>query len=168
MWSDWQWMSTAQVPALTALERDWLLGQGSMTARLKSRSTQFRVQLLGVDDLSLSPHQAQWLGLPTDVTERTVLLLADEAPCIFAKSLWAGPGHPFSGLGEQPLGEKLFDGDQWRRGGIQIAKVRAAELGLDFPDTSLWARCSAFKAEGKPPVWVMEAFLPPIYRLDTL
>ncbi|WKE65829.1 chorismate lyase [Gallaecimonas kandeliae] len=168
MWSDWQWMSASEAGDLTPEQRQWLLAEGSMTRRLKGRCEQFRVQLLGLDSVQLGESQRRWLGLEDDVTERTVLLLADGVPCVYAKSLWAGQQHPFANLGEQPLGEQLFVGGNWRRGPIRLARVKDPLPGLALPTQDLWARCSAFEAQAQGPVWVMEVLLPAIYQLDTL
>lgn len=162
MWSDWQWMSVAEAESLGSQQRDWLLDQGSLTRRLKRHSKHFRVKLQSLTQIELNARQQAWLSLPAVVSERTVLLEADDKTCIYARSLFVSQ-QGFTSLGEQPLGERLFADDGWTRGDILLAQVEGSALGLAAQ--TLWARCSDFRAPGQSPVWVMEVFLPAVFDL---
>lgn len=157
-------MSDAQIQELDAEQRDWLRSPASLTQRLKQRSDHFQVRLQSLQPLTLAQSAQRWLGLPAEVTERTVILEADDKPCIFAKSVWAGQQHPFASLGEQPLGERLFNDSRWQRGDILLTQINGKELGLAAQ--LLWARCSPFYHAQQWPVWVMEAFLPAVFSLS--
>lgn len=162
MWCDWPWQPAADYAELEPSLGSWLLSQDSMTRRLRAHSRSFHVQLLAQEPVS--EPLPNWLALPAPVVQRTVLLHADAKPCIFAQTL--GSAEALRHLGEQPLGDRLFGQDAWHRGPLLLTQVMPEQLPRGLATAPLWARCSAFHHQDKAPLWVMEAFLPAIYRLQ--
>ena len=111
---------------------NWLQDSGSLTARLRLCCQQFRVQLLNTRaDVPFTASQARRLG-DTHGYCREVLLLCDEQPWIYASSLYSSAAlkavPALGGLGQQALGELLFDNPQLVRGAFEFAQLTALEF----------------------------------------
>ncbi|SMB21200.1 putative chorismate--pyruvate lyase [Sterolibacterium denitrificans] len=170
------WRRHLRHPALSARQRGWLSDDGSLTARLRERSSSFAVQVLrqrilrpGADEsaaLQIAPREWAW--------GREVLLIADGVPRVFAHSLLArkharGPWQLFARMGERPLGAALFADPRIARQPLRFrrldarhplyrAAIRAA--GIEAGSAPyLWARRSVFTRGGKL-LMVCEVFLP--------
>lgn len=164
--------------------RPWLTAGGSLTARLKAHSQDFRVQCLHQRVARCLSDEAAAIGLhrPGRVWEREVLLRCDNTPVVFAHtvvpmSATAADWPLFSALGERSLGTTLFGDPQVRRGVLEFARLReehplaqraAAALGLEHKvlpqERILYARrCLYRRRQGT--LLVTEVFLPSVLDL---
>jgi chorismate--pyruvate lyase len=165
--------------------RHWLTGGGSLTAKLKAHSVQFRVQKLHQQTSICLTDEANAIGLhrPGRVWEREVLLRCDNTPVVFGHTVVpmsadASDWPLFSTLGERSLGTTLFGDPQVRRGELEYARLRAAHPlarrvraalaanGCAVPeDHLLYARrCLYRRHEGT--LLVTEVFLPAVLELS--
>ncbi|MCC5827138.1 chorismate lyase [Alkalimonas sp.] len=162
-----------QTPAALRLlpeQCSWLLETDSLTARLKSRCQQFRLQMLTEQFHPLPEALHAQLTGAEDALLREVLLYCDEQAMIYAQS-WLPAStltaiEPLARLGSQPLGEFIFRHPALQRGPIEVAELDTAELTLPLPLTepTLWARRSVFWL-AEHPLHVVEVFMPEVYRL---
>ncbi|TKB45494.1 chorismate lyase [Thalassotalea mangrovi] len=174
---DVNWVDASLAPEQQPL-RDWLLDPMSLTARLKRHSNDFRVLLLGQVIQPCPAHEAisgnhtnNGISEGEEVLVREVLLYCDGIPVVFARSLLptnslTGEQKALAELGEQPLGQVLFNNPKLSREILQVAKIapslRVCELAhmanvdVNHP---LWGRRSLFHIEDKP-LMVAEVFLP--------
>lgn len=151
---------------------DWLYETGSLTARLKRCCQNFRVEVLGqaVGPCALAEATDVILaGEP--VLVREVILYCDDSPQVFARSLLplsslTGDEQQLANLGNQPLGQVLFNNPLLERKSIAIApfdeRSSVAQLAATLklmPLTTLWGRRSLFILNNKP-ILVAEVFLP--------
>jgi chorismate--pyruvate lyase len=164
--------------------RQWLTAGGSLTARLKAHSRDFRVQCLHQTTARCLTDEAAAIGMhrPGRVWEREVLLRCDNTPVVFAHtvvpmSATAADWPLFSALGERSLGSTLFGDPQVRRGVLEFARLRAGHplaqrartaLGLDGPEElMLYARrCLYRRRQGT--LLVTEVFLPSVLELKQI
>lgn len=152
--------------------QDWLLDPSSLTARLKQHCQEFRVQVLGqsIQDCSQEESNEDILA-GEKVLVREVLLLCDDKPQVFARSLLplrslTGNEEQLAKLGDQSLGQVLFNHPDLKRKGIEVANFdkhsTVAELA-SYYDLSIsepiWGRRSVFVVDEKP-LMVAEIFLP--------
>lgn len=164
--------------------RHWLTGSGSLTAKLKSHSETFRVQVLHQQVATCLSDEARAIGLhrPGRVWEREVLLRCDNAPVVFAHTVVpmsadATDWPLFSALGERSLGTTLFGDPRVTRGTLEYARLRAshplalraraalaAEGHAALDEQLLYARrCLYRRRQGT--LLVTEVFLPRVTRL---
>ncbi|WDE05582.1 chorismate lyase [Thalassomonas viridans] len=168
---DVSWQKPAACPLPAGL-RDWLLAPGSLTARLKQLCSHFRVQVLGQQIVPCSQAEAHGDIRPGDqVLVREVILYCDEVAQVFARSLLpltslTGSERQLAHLGEQPLGQVIFNSPDLQRKDIEVARLGrqspVAELArsMALEDFSqLWGRRSLFYLQQKP-IMVAEVFLP--------
>ena len=150
--------------------KNWLLDSGSLTKRLKSICNQsFRVEVLHQDWAIPTCSEQQFLSCNQELANiREVLLLVDEHPLVFARSVLpasslTGSNRELLNLGTRPLGEYLFSQASLKRGGIEIEQLPANQFNphLEKPYhlESAWARRSLFYLNEKP-ISVCEVFLP--------
>ncbi|WP_354674372.1 chorismate--pyruvate lyase family protein [Cupriavidus alkaliphilus] len=156
--------------------RRWVTGDdGSLTARLVAASARFRVARLLQAPRRPLADEWQVLGQAnrTPALTREVLLICDDIPAVFAHTVvrlrHARRDWPFlRGLGERPLGGRLFVDPAVRREPFQFARLlphhplRQA-LHRVLPDMAavpmLTARRSVFRRGGGV-MLVTEVFLP--------
>ncbi len=145
----------------------WLLCPGSLTQKLKAYQPGFRLQLLSEQQRPLPAKLVEcWqteLGM-----QRQVLLFLGDRPCVFAQSFL--PDHtlralaPLAGLGEQPLGEYIFQQADLVRGEIEVACFAA---GLQLPQLGtqpeVWGRRSFFALQQQQ-LLVQEVFLAGLFK----
>ncbi len=169
---------TCHLPFDTAIPpnlRHWVTGEGSLTARLVAASERFRVRRLF--QASAQPYVDEWQVLGQWCREpaltREVLLICDEQPSIYAHTVvrerHARRDWPFlRGLGERPLGGRLFVDPAVRRDPFQFARLlphhplrQALQRVLPAmaPVPMLPARRSVFR-RGAGIMLVTEVFLP--------
>jgi len=162
-------------PAITPNLRRWVTGEGSLTARLVAASDRFRVRRLLQQPARPFADEWQELDQPARVPAlaREVLLICDEQPAIFAHTVvrerHARRDWPFlRGLGERPLGGRLFVDPAVRRDPFQFARLlphhplrQALQRVLPAmgPVPMLPARRSVFR-RGTGVMLVTEVFLP--------
>ena len=146
---------------------DWLLHTGSLTERLQAQSNHFEVKVLGQATIDADEseqaalvdyHKQKW-------QIREVVLFGDGKPWVFARSVL--PEHlcktTWATLGSQPLGQRIFNDDNFVRSEFVISKLTQNPLVTESTSNNshheLWGRRSAFKIED----WnllVAEVFLP--------
>ncbi|NOV27384.1 chorismate lyase [Cupriavidus necator] len=171
-WSPHLAFDTAIPPNL----RRWVTGDdGSLTARLVAASARFRVaRLLQAQQRPLAD-EWQALGQPdrTPALTREVLLICDDIPAVFAHTVvrlrHARRDWPFlRGLGERPLGGRLFVDPAVQREPFQFARLLPHHplrqalhrvLPAMAPLPMLTARRSVFR-RGDGVMLVTEVFLP--------
>lgn len=165
------WIDASLAPQKQPLN-NWLLDLTSLTARLKSNCTNFRVEVLGEHVEPCQPHESNnVIHVGEDVLVREVILFCDNVPHVFARSILPlksliGEQKQLAHLGEQPLGQVLFNNPKLHREILQLAELaptqRVCELAqmLNFEvKHNLWGRRSLFTIEDKP-LMVAEIFLP--------
>ena len=138
--------------------RYWLIDNGSLTARLKSRYIGFAVRPVLLKNAKALMDEVALLGLKANqhALIREVLLMGNNQPVIFAHSVlpraslrgaWNGLGK----LGNKPLGAALFANPKVKRTPLEYKKlarhhpisIRVAEQMQTSPK-QLWARRSVF------------------------
>lgn len=173
----WRVITSEQACQLPELWRDWLLHQGSLTARLRQRCAgQLSVEVLSQDWRVPCRSERRHLALERYQTAlvREVILSGHGHPWVYARSIIPSaalecaltPGYT---LDEQPLGAWLFAEPSMTRGAIEVAEVTADYLGafkLSSGVGSLWARRSVFCVHAKP-LLVTEVFLPSLNELES-
>lgn len=177
----WQAPSDAKLSLLPERLQNWLLDEGSLTARLKNHSEKFNVQVIGEQkQLCSSAEACDFIKEGEPVLVREVILYCDDVPQVFARSLLplaslTGKEQALANLGEQPLGQVLFNNPTLQRQRLELSSfnvdssvailakalaeplttLRASELIV--PD--LWGRRSVFILNNKP-LMVAEVFMP--------
>jgi len=157
---------------LNAYLRDWLLDPSSLTTRLKNHCEKFHVQVLGqCFDVCSFEESNEDITSGQEVLIREVLLFCDDIPQVFARSLLplsslTGEQKALAELGNQSLGQVLFNHPQLQRKKIEIAsfdhKSTVAQLAEVYDlhiNSPLWGRRSVFVLDNKP-LMVAEIFLP--------
>lgn len=175
----WQTPSEENLSQLSIILQDWLLDEGSLTARLKTHCHDFRVQVVGEQQALCSEEEAcELIKFGDSVIVREVILYCDNVPQVFARSLLplsslTGNEKSLAELGEQPLGQVLFNNPSLKRQRLEISSFsHDSNVGkligvLENSETttcasigeSLWGRRSIFMLESKP-LMVAEVFLP--------
>jgi chorismate lyase len=161
--------------------RDWLTDTASLTKKLMSRSSQFRVRRLRQERGLCLADEFAMVELPRRacVQEREVLLQCDGRPTVFAHTIVplnsTASDWPFFGtLGERSLGTTLFGDPRVVRGSLQYARLRAQHplarrageaLGGDVLTSSLFARRCLYRRKNGV-LLVTELFLPAIVELE--
>ncbi|MDK1289244.1 chorismate--pyruvate lyase family protein [Pseudoalteromonas umbrosa] len=143
-----------------------LIEQGSLTALLKSQSNSFKVKVIDEQYLMLPPNIAKVLENEVEQAVcRQVLLYCDDQPHVYAQSwiLLGANEQGLTNLGEQPLGEKLFQQSLWHRGELEVSYVDDRHSHMQLCDLlgaqhgPIFARRSVF-TKGSAKVLVCEIF----------
>jgi chorismate--pyruvate lyase len=162
--------------------KNWLLDKQSLTARLKACSQHFHVQVIGEHQQTCSLEDSSALiAVGTPIIVREVLLVCDNVPQVFARSILplaslTGSEQALANLGSQPLGQVLFNNPTLSRQGLEVSAFSAdtgvarlaKELITQLPSDNviwtkpLWGRRSIFMINNKP-LMVAEVFLPSAY-----
>lgn len=146
---------------------DWLLHTGSLTERLQALTNSFRVEVLGQATLCAQDSEKAALA-DYDKHQwqiREVILYGNGKPWVFARSVL--PAHlcntTWATLGNQPLGQRIFNDNNFVRSEFAIAQLDYNPIEADVSPSkqhdSLWGRRSAFQIAN----WhllVAEIFLP--------
>ncbi|WP_445428547.1 chorismate--pyruvate lyase family protein [Alishewanella sp. HL-SH05] len=162
----WQHAATSLLPTSLA---PWLLESGSLTARLKAHSTSFRLQVIA-ETAAVLPHFLQ-ASFPKPVQQcvcREVLMWCNEQPVVYAQSWLPKQSmqhiQALVALGEQPLGELLFQFDDVSRSAIEVAQLALTKGFAGVAPGHFWARRSVFSV-AEQPLLVAEVFLPGVLNL---
>ncbi|WP_057829920.1 chorismate--pyruvate lyase family protein [Colwellia sp. TT2012] len=180
----WQSPSAGSFSELSVPLKDWLLDEGSLTARLKNRGKDFKVKVIGEQEQLCSAAEAgDFIKVGEPVLVREVILYCDNVPQVFARSLLplaslTGKEQVLANLGEQPLGQVLFNNPTLQRLGLELSAfasdssvaILAVKLATTLsnrssdkvpliPEQELWGRRSIFMVADKP-LMVAEVFLP--------
>ena len=164
--SDWQLASAVTLPSV--LEA-WLLEPASLTARLKSRARHFKLQVLQQQEYALPEFITPLLPGIAHAQCREVLMSCNQLPCIYAQS-WLPLAtlaalQPLAQLGDQPLGEVIFQQQHVSRSEIEVARVQLSHpLTAAVASGEYWARRSVFTLAGQP-LLVAEVFLDGVLTL---
>lgn len=118
---EWQAPNKEVLSKLSTTLSDWLLDEGSLTARLKAHSSTFRVQVIGEKKQSCSAEEAcSLIKVGEAILVREVILYCDEIPRVFARSLLplaslTGKEQVLESLGTQSLGQVIFNNPTLQR-----------------------------------------------------
>ena len=160
-------------PMLASSLQHWLIDNGSLTARLLQRYSDFSVVPVAVKYEKSISDEAVLLRQPSyqNALVREVLLMGGNRPVVFAHSVlpraslrgvWKG----LSKLGNKPLGATLFANPKVKRTALSFKKItpchalyqHATQHLTDKPNF-LWARRSIFSLSCAN-IMVTEVFLP--------
>ena len=168
----WQSPSDERFSELPVPLKDWLLDEGSLTARLKSRCDNFKVKVIGEQQQLCSAAEAcNLIKVGEPILVREVILYCDDVPQVFARSLLplaslTGKEQVLGNLGEQPLGQVLFNNPSLQRLQLELSSFSAdssvailATKLTEIAKQELWGRRSIFMLDNKP-LMVAEVFLP--------
>ncbi|SNY57294.1 chorismate lyase [Arsukibacterium tuosuense] len=164
--ADWQLASAVALPPLL---QAWLLEPASLTARLKHRARDFQLQVLQQQQQALPAFLLPLLPDSQVAQCREVLMSCNQLPCVYAQS-WLplktlAALRPLAELGEQPLGEVIFQQQHVRRSAVEVARVQLHQpLAAAVASGEYWARRSVFTLAGHP-LLVAEVFLDGILTL---
>ncbi len=155
----------------------WLIDNGSLTARLQQRYTDFSVKKVRLTYAKPSKGEASLLKLKPyqHALIRDVLLLGNHQPVVFAhsvlpKNALRGAWNKLGRLGNKPLGATLFANQKVKRTPLEYKKLSrqhpismrvAGHLGIQ--PKQLWARRSVFQLKCAS-ILVTEVFLPQILQ----
>jgi chorismate--pyruvate lyase len=177
----WQSPSNENISLLPTCLKDWLLDEGSLTARLKGYCKHFQVKVIGEEQqLCTAAEACNLITVGEPILVREVLLYCDGVPQVFARSLLplnslVGKAKALANLGEQPLGQVLFNNPSLQRQRLELssfsgdssvvvlAKSLSQQTSFEYTSAlvkkELWGRRSIFILENKP-LMVAEVFLP--------
>lgn len=164
--TDWHLANTVALPPLL---ENWLLEPGSLTARLKSRARDFKLQVMQQQQQELPVFLQPLLPEIKIAQCREVLMSCNSLPCVYAQS-WLplqalSALQPLAELGEQPLGEVIFQQKNVARGVVEVARVKLHQpLAATVTSGEYWARRSIFTLAGQS-LLVAEVFLDGILAL---
>lgn len=148
---------------------------GSLTERLRARAGDLTVQLLSQGHATLSDEDMTLLGAKPDeagYVRQVFLCGPGQQPWVYARSVVAGASEDWlKGLGEKPLGDRVFSDPAAARSPIEVAQLEPRnilhkEAVAQLPAAerarasgSLWARRSRLSVEGGH-ILIYECFLP--------
>lgn len=155
---------------------DWVTSESSLTVRVKELGIAFNLQVLNQSQISLnSALQQQLQTTDTQAVCREVLLKQGDIALVYAQTLIpqstvTGTEKMLAELGNQPLGQVLFQSPQAVRGDIEFSIVEPnTNLGefitnkLNQPmQHTCVIRRSLFHLNNKP-LMVHECFLPALF-----
>lgn len=171
------WRSLDEWPASARPARLWafLSEAGSLTERLRARAGGLTVQVLSQGHATLSDEDMYLLGAKPDeagYVRQVFLCGPGQQPWVYARSVVAGPSEDWlKGLGEQPLGDRVFADPAASRSPIAVAQLEprhslhkeaVARLTADqrsVASGTLWARRSRLSVDSGH-ILIYECFLP--------
>lgn len=171
------WRSLDEWPASARPARLWafLSETGSLTERLRGRAGGLTVQVLSQGHATLSDEDMNLLGAKPDeagYVRQVFLCGPGQQPWVYARSVVAGPSEDWlKGLGEQPLGDRVFADPAASRSPIEVAQLeprhslhkeavaRLPAVERTRASVSLWARRSRLSVDGGH-ILIYEVFLP--------
>jgi chorismate lyase len=141
----------------------WLLDQGSLTQKLRQRFPGLRVEILDEGFNKIHYDEAQTLNIQpaSQAWVRQVQLVSENTPLIFARTVIPNfsiqnPWWRIKHLGQQPLGEVLFN-----QAGLQRSNFELCRAAWFQPTPKLFARRCQF-AQAHSPLLLTEVFLQPL------
>ncbi len=161
------WLPATLVGRFPAAIRPWLQDRGSLTQKLKQQCPHFSVQRLFEGFALPLPSEAQKLNLSsqTQVWTRIVLLMCDQQPVVYARTLIphltpANPWQRIQNLGNQPLGELLFELPHLHRSEFEFTQTQACWPACPnaLSQTLTYARRNLFLQQSHP-LLLTEVFL---------
>lgn len=157
--------------------QDWIQSESSLTVRIKELGIAFSLQVLSQSEQELTKEQQQQLATKdTSAIFREVLLKQGNIPLVYAqtvipKSTVTGTEKMLAELGNQPLGQVLFQSPQAIRSDIDFAEVESSSQLGQYIERQLqqpiqqpcYIRRSNFLLNNKP-LLVCECFLPALFE----
>ena len=134
---------------------NWLLDGQSLTAKLRDKYKDFKVNVLSQEQDN--PYDCELKLLETTSNQifivREVELIGSQMPVVIARSLipLTEDTNEILKIGAKPLGEILFNDPEIKRGHLEVGSFNES-----------WARRSTFKI-GKTKLLVSEIFLESLY-----
>ncbi|MFM9835574.1 MAG: chorismate--pyruvate lyase family protein [Methylophilaceae bacterium] len=164
-------------PMFSQQYRHWLIDNGSLTARLQQRYSDFLVKKIRLTNAKPSKEEEGLLKLKPNqhALIRDVLLLGNHQPVVFAhsvlpRSALKGAWNKLGRLGNKPLGATLFANPKVKRSPLEYKKLsRQHPISMqvaghfDIQPKMLWARRSVFQLK-RAKILVTEVFLPQILK----
>ena len=164
-----QWLKK---PMLSGAYRKWLIDDGSLTARLKARYSDFSVKPVLLRSANAFIDESALLCLKANqyAQIREVILKGNNQPVVFAHSVLPyaslrGAWHGLGKLGSKPLGATLFANPVIKRTPLVFKKLsrhhpifKRVEKHLQKVPKTLWARRSIFSL-GCAKILVTEVYL---------
>lgn len=179
------WKSVDQFHDIPPDILPWLTEPASLTEKIIAYSQSFSVKVLREYQTHAYADEIAWLDInPHDLVWcREVLLMANLQPMVFAHTVTAmkhlsGAWHRLSTLGNQSLGQFLFEDNRLERSDIQVTKLSSEHpLNLEAKTNrtpslvksacpQLWARRSCFVSQSSP-LLISEVFYPNIAALTS-
>lgn len=169
--SQQKWQQRQLHLQMSLRDKSWLFDQGSLTQKLLKKSRgKFRVELLqqSIRSVPFSEKKALHLSNRRWAVIREVVLYGNNVPWVYARTVI--PLHSIKGrlrrlhyLGNQSLGEHLFNDPTMKREPIYVAKVPLSSIPISHSDKrTVWGRRSIFRLSNKP-LLVSEIFLPALF-----
>ncbi|MFT5276555.1 MAG: chorismate--pyruvate lyase [Glaciecola sp.] len=158
------WKTAAQYDLPDQHLADWLLHTGSLTERLQAHTNSFEVKVLGQATLDAEQSEIDALAdyHKHNWQIREVILYGNGKPWVFARSVL--PEHlcntTWSTLGNQPLGQRIFNDDNFVRSEFVIAQLNEnpiASLDIIGSDESV---LKDIKARGSYSAQANSALIP--------
>lgn len=173
-----EWVSVDQRAASVLPNEyfDWLSSQSSLTTRIKELGIAFSVEVLSQTEINLSDEHKSVLQVNDSIAlSREVLLKQGDAALVYAQTIMpqstiTGTESMLAELGNQSLGQVLFQSRQATRGPIEYSEVDVnSPLGQFIEDAlhqtivkPCYIRRSTFHLNNKP-LLVSECFLPELF-----
>ena len=133
----------------------WLLDGQSLTAKLRDKYEDFKVNVLSQEQDNPYDCELKLLAASNNQTfiVRVVELIGSQRPVVIARSLipLTADTSEILKIGAMPLGEILFNDPEIKRGHLEVGSFNKS-----------WARRSTFKI-GKTKLLVSEIFLESLY-----
>ena len=162
-----------QKPLRAGTIQTWLVDNGSLTARLKAKYSDFSVKPILLKNAKPLQDEAALLRLKSQqhALIREVLLMGNHQPVVFAHSVLPqkslrGTWNNLGKLGNKPLGAALFSNPKVKRTPLAYQKLspkhalyQHASQYLAQKPAFLWARRSIFTLDCAN-IMVTEVFLP--------
>jgi len=175
--SDWQPITSEHFSNVDNLTADWIQCESSLTVRIKELGIAFNVEVLSQLRKPMTQQQEDMFGCPSQsALHREVLLKQGDLPLVYAQTVMpdstvSGTEAMLAELGNQSLGQVLFQSPQAIRGQIEFAAVAPSsqlamfiEQQLQQPLTqTCYIRRSLFQLNRKP-LLVCECFLPALFN----
>lgn len=176
--NEWFSLDSKQFSDLETTIKQWIQGESSLTVKIKELGIAFSVEVLAQTHLALSNR------LPTDLLTddhglyREVLLKQGNVPLVYAQTIMptstiSGTERMLAELGNQSLGQVLFQSPQAIRGPIEFAEIAPDSELACYIEHKLgqtlvnpcYIRRSLFQLNHKP-LLVCECFLPALFAAD--
>lgn len=171
----WYLLDSPQFCQLQPTVANWIEGQSSLTVKIKELGIAFNVEVLAQTQQNIHAGMTTLFPHDTDALHREVLLKQGDMPLVYAQTVMpqstvTGTEAMLAELGNQSLGQVLFQSPQALRGDIEFAEVAAnSTLGLYIQDKlkqtinePCYIRRSLFHLNNKP-LLVCECFLPALF-----
>lgn len=149
-----QWQAFNEKKDIPKHVLPWILDNKSLSAKLKNKYKDFRVNVIQQSQQKPKNFEAQLLQIKNQpIIVREVELIGNNTKVVFARSIIpkTKDTEKLLQIGPKPLGEVLFNDDKIKRGILEIST-----------NDEIFARRSIFKI-GNTKILVMEIFFEQLY-----